>query len=54
MQPHKDTVFAPNESGVDILRCYHTESEKRRFDVNLQYNWRFESAWERDWQIENS
>jgi hypothetical protein len=38
MQPHKDTVFAPNESGVDILRCYHTESEKRRFDVNLQYN----------------
>jgi len=38
MQPHKDTVFAPNESGVDFLRCYNTESEKRRSDVNLKYN----------------
>jgi len=38
MQPDKDTVFAPNESGVDFLRCYHTESEKRRSDVNLQCN----------------
>ena len=52
MQPDKENVFATNELGADIFKMLSYRIWKRRSGVNLQYKWRFQRAWEHDWQIE--